>query len=121
MFFIAYFCYKDIDPLKVKVSKILFNESNEQKEKYIASKFKLKTEPKSKEKIKYHKNHYPPKKAKSRHTDSDFSNYDKTIAKTEEKKLVAYKRNKTKNSTKKNYIKRKLFEKNCFQYRALHR
>ena len=83
--FIAYFCYKDIDPLKVKVSKILFNESNEQKEKYIASKFKLKTGPKSKEKIKYHKNHYPPKKAKSRHTDSDISNHDKTIAKTEEK------------------------------------
>ena len=103
--FIAYFCYKDIDPLKVKVSKILFNESNEQKEKYIASKFKLKTEPKSKEKIKYHKNHYPPKKTKSRHTDSDFSNYDKTIAKTEEKKLVAYKRNKTKNSTKKTTLR----------------
>ena len=105
--FIVYFCHKEIEPLKVKVSKILFKESNEQieKEKYISSNYKIKTEPKSKDKIKYHKNHNPPKKAKSRHANSELTNYDKTVAKTEEKKLVTYKRNKVKNFTKKTTLR----------------
>ena len=105
--FIVYFCNKEIEPLKVKASKILFKESNEQieKEKYISSNYKIKTEPKSKDKIKYHKNHNPPKKAKSRHANSELTNYDKTVAKTEEKKLVTYKRNKVKNFTKKTTLR----------------
>ena len=105
--FIVYFCHKEIEPLKVKVSKILFKESNEQieKEKYISSNYKIKAEPKSKDKIKYHKNHNPPKKAKSRHANSELTNYDKTVAKTEEKKLVTYKRNKVKNFTKKTTLR----------------
>ena len=105
--FIVYFCHKEIEPLKVKASKILFKESNEQieKEKYISSNYKIKTEPKSKDKIKYHKNHNPPKKAKSRHANSELTNYDKTVAKTEEKKLVTYKRNKVKNFTKKTTLR----------------
>ena len=105
--FIVYFCHKEIEPLKVKASKILFKESNEQieKEKYISSNYKIKTEPKSKDKIKYHKNHNLPKKAKSRHANSELTNYDKTVAKTEEKKLVTYKRNKVKNFTKKTTLR----------------
>ena len=105
--FIVYFCHKEIEPLKVKASKILFKESNEQieKEKYISNNYKIKTEPKSKDKIKYHKNHNPPKKAKSRHANSELTNYDKTVAKTEEKKLVTYKRNKVKNFTKKTTLR----------------
>ena len=105
--FIVYFCHKEIEPLKVKASKILFKESNEQieKEKYISSNYKIKTEQKSKDKIKYHKNHNPPKKAKSRHANSELTNYDKTVAKTEEKKLVTYKRNKVKNFTKKTTLR----------------
>ena len=101
--FIIYFCFKEINPLKVKVSKIIFDETEELKEKETLSiKYKTKSEPKVKEKIKYKKTHYPPKKAKSRFAKSEYnSTYEKNVVKTEEKKLVDLKRKALKNSTKK--------------------
>ena len=100
--FIIYFCFKEINPLKVKVSKIIFDETEELKEKETLSiKYKTKSEPKVKEKIKYKKTHYPPKKAKSRFAKSEYnSTYEKNAVKTEEK-LVDFKRKALKNSTKK--------------------
>jgi hypothetical protein len=101
--FIIYFCFKEINPLKVKMSKIIFDETEELKEKETLSiKYKTKSEPKVKEKIKYKKTHYPPKKAKSRFAKSEYnSTYEKNVVKTEEKKLVDLKRKALKNSTKK--------------------
>jgi hypothetical protein len=101
--FIIYFCFKEINPIKVKVSKIIFDETEELKEKETLSiNYKTKSEPKIKEKIKFKKTHYPPKKAKSRFAKSEYnSTYEKNVVKTEEKNLVDFKRKALKNSSKK--------------------
>jgi hypothetical protein len=48
--FLLYFCFKEINPLKVKVSKILFDESNEEKETNVKYQYKSKSTTKSNEK-----------------------------------------------------------------------
>ena len=113
--FIIYFCFKEINPLKVKVSKIIFDEIEEEKEKQtgLITSFKTKTEPKHKgkakekikEKIKNKKVNYPPKRAKSRFAKSEYNTYSSVAVKTEEKKLVNFKRKEAKNSTKKTALK----------------
>jgi len=107
--FIIYYCFKEINPLKVEISRILFEESSEQKEKEniicLTSKYRTKTEPKSKDKIKHKKVYYPPKKLKSRSGKSEYSTYGKSAIKTEEKKLVIFNRKEGKKATKKTTFK----------------
>ena len=106
--FIIYFCIREIKPLKVKISKIIFDEKNEMKENetYLINNYQTKTEPKPKDKIKSKKGHNPPKKAKSRFAKSEYnSEYDKSVQKTEEKKLVTFKLKEGNKSTKKTTFK----------------
>ena len=109
--FLVYYCYKEINPLKVEISKILFDESNEEQETNLVSNFKTIIKTKAREKIKPKgkgkslKSYYPPKKAKSRTKNDYINNYESNIAKTEEKKLVIFKRKVGKDETKKTAIK----------------
>ena len=108
--FLLYFCFKEINPLKVKVSKILFDESNEEKETNVKYQYKSKSTTKSNEKKnlidkKKKRGNNPPKKAKAHNHHEHNNNYETIIAKTEEKKLVGYKRNFNKNSTNKTKLR----------------
>ena len=108
--FLLYFCFKEINPLKVKVSKILFDESNEEKETNVKYQYKSKSTTKSNEKKnlidkKKKRGNNPPKKAKAQFHHEHNNNYETIIAKTEEKKLVGFKRNFNKNSTNKTTLR----------------
>ena len=79
--FMIYFCIKDITPLKIQISKILFNEVNEDKKIHLVNYYGKITGTK-----KNQKENYPPKKGK-KHDKNGYYSSEKKI-KTEENSLI---------------------------------
>jgi hypothetical protein len=95
--FMIYFCFKEINPLKVEISKMIFEDTNEEKETKLISNYYKKSN--IKEKLKNKKINYPPKKEKTR-TKTENAHYENKNIKTEEKNLIMRKRKVTNKSTK---------------------
>ena len=74
-----YFCFKEINPLKVEISKMIFEDTNEEKETKLISNYYKKSN--IKEKLKNKKINYPPKKEKTR-TKTENAHYENKNIKT---------------------------------------
>jgi hypothetical protein len=96
IFFMIYFCMRNITPLKVEVSKMLFEEKKNENEMKIIDYYETKKGIKEKIKVKY-----PPKKIKNKNVnDINDKDYDNKGIMTENKDLITKKRRSEKRKIK---------------------
>jgi len=96
IFFMIYFCMRNITPLKVEVSKMLFEEKKNENEMKIIDYYETKKGIKEKIKVKY-----PPKKIKNKNVNViNDKDYDNKGIMTENKDLITKKRRSEKRKMK---------------------